>query len=471
MLVGRKNEINSFGNLYESRSSEFIAVYGRRRVGKTFLIRNVFSKKFTFQLTGIANVTLQDQLTNFTITFQKQNSKLKFESPKNWFEAFRLIEIMIEKSKAKKKVIFIDELPWFDTPKSKFISALESFWNSFASSRSDVLLIVCGSAASWMINKLINNKGGLHNRVTRKFKINPFTLAECRAFVKQRKIVLNEYSIIQLYMIFGGVPYYWDQLDKGKSALQNVDDICFSENGILRTEFNNLFKSLFTKAEKHLQIIEALAKKGIGISREDILKICKLSDGGSVTRILTELEESGFIRKYIPYGKISRNRLYQISDFYTLFYFKFLKNYSDLNYVSWANLIDNPRYRVWTGLAFEQICMNHISQIKKALGIQGMETKVSSWRSSKPSEGAQIDMLIERKDQVIQIIEIKFSIHEFVIDKKYEEVIRTKISVFCEETKTTNAIHFGMITTYGVRKNKYSSMVQNNLKMSTLFEE
>lgn len=470
MLVGRFNEIKSFENIYGSNNSEFVAVYGRRRVGKTFLIRNVFKERFIFQLTALANATLDDQLSNFNQNLQKQHPKFKFNEAKNWFEAFRLLEKVVEKSKKKKKVLFIDELPWFDTPKSKFVSALENFWNGFASARKDVLLIVCGSAASWMINKLINNRGGLHNRVTRKFKINPFTLGECKAFAKYKKIVLNEYNIAQLYMIFGGIPYYWEQLEKGKSVHQNIDDICFSENGILRTEFQNLFRSLFTKADKHLQIIEVLSKKGIGISREEILKLCKMTDGGSLTRILTELEESGFIRKYIPYGKKTRNSLFQVCDFYTLFYFKFIKNHHFLNKNFWLNAIDNPKQRAWSGFAFEQVCMSHIEQIKKAFGIQGIETKISSWRSLNQNQGTQIDLLIERRDQIIQIIEIKFSIKAFVIDKKYEQILRTKIGTFIEESKTNKAVHLGMITSYGIQKNKYSDIIQNSIKLTDLFE-
>jgi uncharacterized protein len=468
-MVGREDEIALFEKRYASEKSDFIALYGRRRVGKTHLIREYFKEKVTFQITGIADATLQEQLINFQIAINEQYPTLHTK-PTNWIEAFQQIKNCIEKSQQKKKVIFIDELPWFDTPNSKFMRALEHFWNSWASARKDVLLIVCGSAASWMINKLINNKGGLHNRVTLRLKIEPFTLKECKEFVKFKKMNLDHYQIIQLYMVFGGIPFYWDEIQKGLSATQNIDSICFSKNGLLLTEFPNVFKSLFSKAEKHELIVEALAKKSKGFTRNEIIEDTKISDGGGLSTILNELEESGFIRKYIPFNKKNRESLYQLSDFYTLFYLKFIKNYQTTDTNFWIKTIYSPQYRAWSGYAFEQVCLYHLEQVKKALGISGIETNTSSWRSKSSVNGAQIDLVIDRRDQVVNLCEMKFSVNEFEIDKKYDADLRNKVGTFRTETKTRKSVFMTLITTFGLQQNMYSGNVQNDLKMDVLFE-
>ena len=469
-MVGRINEIKLLESKYNSDKSEFVALYGRRRVGKTYLIRSVFQNRFVFQLTGLANATLQEQLINFSIAFQEQHPKIGFEKPQTWMDAFQYIKKTIDKSKQKKKVIFIDELPWFDTPNSKFIQALEHFWNSWASARKDVVLIVCGSAASWIINKLINNKGGLHNRVTQKLKIAPFTLNECELYLKSKKNPLDKYQIVQLYMVLGGIPFYWDEIEKGLSATQNIEKICFTENGLLRTEFSNIYKSLFSKSERHEAIVAALAKKSKGLTRDEILQEADLSNGGSLSRLLNELEESGFIRKYIPFERKSRNSLYQLVDFYSLFYLKFIRNHTLNEKDFWIKKLNTPTFNSWSGYAFEQVCLYHLQQIKMALGISGIETQTASWKSVTSENGAQVDLVIDRKDGVINLCEMKFSINPFVIDKKYDGELRTKVGTFITETKTRKAVFLSMITTFGIQQNKYSGNTQNDIKMDVLFE-
>lgn len=471
MIIGRENEIEMLDQRLDSPKSEFVALYGRRRVGKTFLVKSVFEGKFTFHLTGIAQATFSDQLANFNMAMRKQYPEEATAGAANWMEAFQQISHIAEKSKKKKKVIFIDELPWFDTPRSRFIQALEHFWNSWASARKDILLIVCGSAASWMINSLINNKGGLHNRITQRIKIEPFTLRECEYFLNQKKISLGKYHIVQLYMVLGGIPFYWDEIKKGLSASQNINRLCFERNGFLISEFNNLFKSLFAKAERHEAIITALARKNKGLTREEISAETKKPTGGSLTRLLEELEESGFIRKYIPIGKKERNRLYQLSDFFSLFHTKFIKSQKVFDKNHWEKMVDNPKQKAWGGYAFEQVCLAHTEQIKKALGISGISTEESVWRSSQSEDGAQIDLVIDRRDGVINICEMKFSTGAFSIDKRYDTELRNKMVSFRTETHTKKALFLTMITTYGLQANSYSLNVQNDLKMDILFEK
>ncbi len=470
MIIGREEEIEILKGKFASSKSEFVALYGRRRVGKTFLVRSVFDRKLTFRLTGMAQVNLQEQLTNFNDAMQEQYANPDLKKAENWKEAFRQIGHIVEKSRQKRKVIFIDELPWLDTMHSGFVPALEHFWNSWVSARKDVLLIVCGSAASWMINKLINNKGGLHNRVTQKIRIGPFTLKECNELLINKKISLEHYQLVQLYMVLGGIPFYWDAVEKGLSATQNIDKFCFTRNGLLTKEFDNLFKSLFAKAERHEAVIFTLAKKGKGLTRDEISSGSKLANGGGLTRLLNELEESGFIRRYTPFGKRTKSSLYQLNDCFSLFHIKWMKGQKTSGQNHWIKMIENPKYRAWSGYAFEQVCLAHTEQIKKALGISGISTEESAWRSTQPKDGAQIDLVIDRRDGVINLCEMKFSAEKFIIDKKYDTELRNKIGAFKSETHTRKTIFLTMVTTFGLKANTYSLNVPNDLKMDILFE-
>ena len=470
-IIGRKRELDLLKSVGESEVPVFLAVYGRRRVGKTFLIKQAFGNQFDFYLTGMSNVGLSQQLANFHAALVKYDPLSNGKEPApDWFSAFQQLTVLLESSRRAKKIVFLDELPWLDTAQSNFISALEHFWNSWASVRDDIKLIVCGSAAGWMINKLIHNRGGLYNRVTHRIKLEPFTLKESEEFLKYKSGIFDKYQIVQLYMVFGGIPFYLEQVDPRESAAQNINRLCFEKNGLLRAEFDSLYKSLFDKAEKHISVIETLSKKARGLTRGELIKEAKLSTGGGVTRVLKELEESNFIRKYVSYGKKEQNSLYQLTDFYSLFYLKFIKKTSILDENSWINGLDNPEQRAWSGYAFEQVCLAHIREIKQALGISGVQTATSSWVKMGAGPGVQIDLVIDRRDHVINICEMKFSINNFTINKKYAEELRNKVGVFREETKTRKAIFLTMITTFGLHKNSYStSLIQNELAMDVLF--
>jgi uncharacterized protein len=469
-IIGREKELKVLEEVKFSDKSQFVAVYGRRRVGKTFLIREAFQQDFTFYLTGVANINLQQNLSNFHRALQKFNSNLSTPIPENWFEAFAQLEELLSQNNKKKKVVFLDELPWLDTAQSGFLPALDYFWNSFASARNDIILIVCGSAASWMINTLIHNKGGLHNRVTHRIRLEPFTLRECETFFQSRGGVFSRYQLIQLYMVMGGVPFYLDHVDIGMSATQNINRLCFQRDGLLKEEFTDLYTSLFNKAEKHLSVIETLSTKAKGLTRSEIINNTGLANAGSTTRILNELEESGFIRRYTSFGKKEKHSLYQLSDFYSLFYIKFIRGSHALNENEWINGLNTPQQRTWSGYAFEQVCFAHLSEIKHALGISGVQTSCSSWINTDKGKKHQIDLIIDRKDDVINVCEMKFSINPFTIDKKYSEELLSKVDTFRTATHTNKSIFLTMITTYGIVKNVYSNgIVQNSLTMDNLF--
>lgn len=469
-IIGRKAEIKILEEKIASNQSEFVAVYGRRRVGKTFLIRQVFEKKFTLQLTGVANANLQIQLEAFNRSLASQQPRYKRKQARNWAEAFDLLKKVIAESKQKKKVIFIDELPWFDTLHSGFVQQLEHFWNSWASARKDVMLIVCGSAASWMLNKLIKNKGGLHNRVTQRIKLEPFTLIECEDYAKHKGLKIDRYQLLQLYMTLGGIPYYWNGISKGKSVAQIIQHLCFDKNGLLVDEFQVLYQSIFYKAERHEAIVFALARKVKGLTRQEIADISGLANGGGLTRLLEELEESGFVRRYAQIGKKKRDSLYQLCDVFTLFHLKFMDKNSTNEKNYWLKKFNSPQYRAWSGYAFEQVCLWHVEQIKNALGISGIETEVSSWRSSGSIDGAQIDLVIDRKDGVVNLCEMKFSIGEFVVDKRYQKVLQTKVNTFASESAINKTYHLVLVTTFGLKENTHTGNIQQCVTMNNLFD-
>lgn len=468
-LIGRHAEVSRLNGYLKSRKSEFVVIYGRRRVGKTFLIRKAYNNTFSFQLTGLANVSMIEQLAQFHAAILKYAADINWqpELASDWFIAFRQLATLLERlPEPGKKRIFLDELPWLDTQNSRFLSALEHFWNSWASARADIVLIVCGSAASWMLKNLIKNRGGLHNRITDRIKLIPFTLKETETFLQYKNAAFNRYQIVVLYMAFGGIPFYLDFIKPGKSAMQNINDLCFKPDAPFRLEYEGLYASLFKKHKRHMSIIEALGSKGKGLTRNEIIQRTQFSDGGGLTRILKELEESNFIRRYKSFGKKHKEGLYQLIDLYSLFYLRFIQKADKDEENFWLNKNETPAFFAWAGYAFEMVCLHHITEIKKALGISGVQTAVSTWQNSK----AQIDLIIDRKDEVINLCEMKFSIHGYTINKKYAENLRNKKGRFREATQTKKALFLTLITTYGLESNPYSGMVQNSLTMDVLFE-
>ncbi len=469
-LVGRFSEIKALEKAKKSKKPEFLALYGRRRVGKTFLIRQYFQEHFTFYLTGLADATTALQLSNFTAAYAQVAELKKNEIPKNWMEAFRLLQNLIESKGPELCVVFLDEMPWLDTPRSNFIMALEHFWNSYGSTKNNLKLIACGSAASWMINKLINNHGGLHNRITQRLHIKPFTLLETELFFKSRKIQLERSQIVELYMAVGGVPFYLESVEKGLSVAQNIDKLYFSSTGLLHGEYQNLFKSLYRNSDHHEAIIIALASKAGGLLRDEIIRIAQLPNGGNTSKTLEELECSGFIRKFTPFNGKFRNSIYQIVDPFVLFHHQFIKNTKAFGEGAWLSFSGSARYKTWSGYAFENICLLHIDAIKKGLGINGIYSENSSWRSQGKEGNAQIDLLIDRKDGVISVCEMKFSNDEYEITKDYAEKLKKKMRVFKSESKTKKSLFLTLITAHGAVKNShYLGLVQNELTLEDLF--
>lgn len=373
----------------------------------------------------------------------------------------------------------MDELPWMDTPKSGFVAALENFWNSWAALRDDVKLIVCGSATSWMISKLIRSRGGLHNRLTHHLAVEPFTLAECEEYYRVYGFRYSRKQIAESYMIMGGIPYYMSMMDNAKSLAQNIDALFFAKNAQLRNEYRDLYHALFRNASPHIAVVTTLASKGKGMTRKELVTKAGITNNGALSLVLEELISCGFIRDYLPFGSTASNRdrrtspntLYQLTDFYTLFYFKFIKRnkYMDENF--WTHSLNSPSHNAWAGLSFEMLCLSHLAQIKKALGISGVQTMACSWRSSSANSNAQIDLLIDRRDYTVNLCEMKFSKEPFEIDKAYENKLTQRLDQFLTETHTKKTLILTMITSYGVKDNAHSEIVQSRLTLEDLFAQ
>ena len=474
-IVGREQVQGNLEKLYRSGKPELLIVYGRRRVGKTYLIRQYFEGKFAFYATGMYEAPLEKQLEQFAVTLGEY-AKMPVATPKSWIEAFALLKSYLLKSRIKRKVVFIDEIPWFDTPNSGFLAAFEWFWNGWGAGRNDLLLVVCGSATTWITHKLLANKGGLFNRATCQIYLEPFNLHETELLLKSKGINWSRYDITECYMVLGGIPYYLQQLDASKSYVQNIDEMLFARNCKLKDEFRHLYNTLFSNSEYYIRIVELLATKNMGLTREELIRLGHFSDNGYLSEALQNLETSDFVRAYSYFGKKKRNVTYQLCDFYTMFYLKFVKQHYGKDEHFWSHSIDLPQRRAWAGLMFEQVCHWHIPQIKAALGISGMLSEHSAWYERKADEeitsrGAQIDMVIARRDRVIDLCEMKFSVGPFIIDNGYEMDLRNKISTFRQQTKTNHALQLAMITTYGVKANAHSGIVQAEVTMDDLFKK
>ncbi len=465
-LIGRETQKNQIEKYFNENRSHFVAVYGRRRVGKTFLIKEYFDNKFTFYCTGLLNGNKNQQLHNFVTNMYSQlNYADENVSINNWYDAFNeFIKALSKVKDNQKKVIFIDELPWMDTQGSDFLLGLEYFWNSWASAQKDILFIVCGSATSWIVNKLFNNTGGLYNRVTARISVEPFNLEECYRFFEEKGFQYNQAQCIEAYMVFGGIPFYLDQFSREMSPAQNINELCFGKNAFLAMEYQMLFKSLFKKYQFYISVVEAICTKNKGLTRDEISKLTNLSDGGSLSKILLELELSNFIKKYTPLDKKSKGSLYQVIDPFCLFYNNLSANLSEENH--WLKYYNSPKYNNWAGYAFELLCFNHIPQIKKALGISGIMSNSYSWQNAE----AQIDLVIDRADKIINVFEIKYSQAPFVITQKYDLALRNKVEQLRINTSNKKALWAVFISPYGLGKSPYNHFFLKDLTMNIFFE-
>ena len=474
-IIGREYELELLQKYCESPKAELIAVYGRRRVGKTFLIKQYFGNQFDFYFTGSFETAKNIQLKLFKNELERYSGQ-KRNTPKDWFEAFEQLREYLSSLDKERIVVFLDELPWLDTPKSNFLAAFSYFWNSWGAGNTKLKLFVCGSATTWMVSKLIGDKGGMHGRVNRQIYLRPFTLGETEKFLQSKGIEWSRYQITEMYMALGGIPYYLDMLDASLSPNQNIDYLFFHEGAPLRIEYDFIFRSLFKDSVSYRSVVELLSKRAVGMTRGEIQEHLKIKSGGQLSEVLENLCKCDFLRVYSSFGKKQREQMYQLVDLFSLFHLRFVVKSSGQDEQYWSNMLDNPSRRSWQGYAFEQLCLHHLSQIKQGLGISGILAEACAW-SCKPftdadgaqRKGAQIDLVIDRRDQIVNLCEMKFSTSLFSIDCDYDERLRNRAEVFRMVTKTRKALHTIMITTYGIERNKYSGNIQRVITLEKLF--
>ena len=473
-MTGRIREREELERRYSSTEAEFVVVYGRYGIGKTRLIEETFRDRMTFRHTPLSPLELKAsgspmhaQLKHFYLSLRMQGMK-KEHIPHDWLEAFFMLEkFLMAKGKEEKQVVFLDELPWLDTPRSGFITALEGFWNNWGCARKNLLLIVCGSANSWIINRLINNHGGLYNRVTYEMNLMPFTLHECREFLSERGAKLSDYDITQAYMIMGGIPYYLGYISGGESLAQNIDRMFFGKGAKLADEFSRLFSSVFDNPDIAMDIVRILNRRSMGYERKDIMEKLKRIDNSNFTKAFNALEASNFIQRYVPFGMKKTQVHYKLIDPFCIFYLRFVENRNTLDEDFWMMNVTSPSISTWRGYAFENVCFNHIAQIKAALGIGGVQTACSQWFG----DGTQIDLLIERKDNVVNMCEIKFYGTEFSVDKSYYGTLNERQAILSTHLKKKTVIHNTLITTYGLKYSTYSGVFPKTITLEDLFRE
>ncbi len=470
-LVGRQEEVDILQNLLHTKEAELVAIYGRRRVGKSFLIKRAYEAETIFSFTGTNEISKTANLKNFIdLINQLMKPAIPYAQPKDWREAFIILRTYIELQTSKtKKVIVLDEIPWLASRNSGFLQAFDYFWNSWAVNQ-NIVVVICGSAASWIIENVINDTGGLHNRVTKKINLQPFTLAETEQYFQSKNINFTKYEITQLYMALGGIPFYLREVKASKSIPKEIDRICFGANAPLYGEFDNLYKALFSKYENHQAIIKALAQKRKGLTRVELLKLSKLKSGGSFTTALRELESSSFITFYQPFGKQERDSLYRLTDEYTFFYLQYIKkNENTAGY--WLSQVGTPAYKAWGGFTFETLCLKHVENIKKAMGISGVFSQQSSYffAGNPDIPSFQIDLLIDRNDGVINLCEMKYYASDYLLTKKDAELLRNKAGYFQMLTNTKKRVIVTLITTYKLMPSINNGVLAESMCLEDIF--
>ncbi len=476
-IIGREKEQEKLKGALDKEESQLIAVYGRRRVGKTYLIENTLAREIVFDATGIKGANIRTQLSNFKAQIVKRSKKYqKTPTLQNWFDAFQLLQEYIESKGKEKKVIYIDEFPWFCGQRSEFLPLFEHFWNNFCAKRKDIIVIVCGSAASFMVNNIIYNKDGLHGRISTTIKLLPFDLYETKEYLKYKKINWDYYDMVQCYMILGGIPHYLNQIDKRYTLPQNIDRLCFEARGQLMNEFDQVLLSLFRNSSLHKSIIIELAQKRIGLTRSALNENLGKGNNSAFTKAIRELEESGFIKECPSFDQKATKSLFRLNDEFCFFYLKYIEPNKGQGEGTWLHLFNSRSFDSWSGFAFEMLCMKHTPQIKAALGIPKVRTTTHSWTSkeaqrSSQKSGAQIDMLLKRQDRRIDIVEMKFYNKPYTISKSYRDQMINKKDVFEEEVNPDAALALVMITTFGLKRNTHSNILTDHFTMEDLFEK
>lgn len=478
-IIGRTREIAELQRLYNSHKSEFIAIYGRRRVGKSFLVNEVFGKKIVFSAVGTYIKDgdkdfvsyRQSQLDHFYDALLLSGLSKTEHRPTNWRECFLLLRKLLEQKRSRRKVIFFDELPWLAGPQSaEMIAELGYFWNSWADRQRNIVLVACGSATSWMLDNVIHDYGGLHNRLTQILKLQPFTLAECEKYYKSHGFHLSRYEMCISYMALGGIPYYLDKLRPDQTISENIDRIFYADE-LIHLEFKDVYAGLYASKDRYVDVVKAIGSQFYGITQAEISSMVGIKTGGSLSKLLDNLEESGIIRNYPRYGKQRVEKVYQLQDFFSLFYLRFI-NGKQVKAGGWNSIDRSGTFNNWTGDTFELLCITHLPQIQEALRLPSVDRHYC-WRGTSPDDnGAQIDLLIESNAaRTDYLCEMKFYGSLFTIDKATRDNIQNKIDAFAASKmhNKTHSLQVVLVTTMGLSRGEHSSLVNRTLTLNDLF--
>lgn len=474
-IVGRVEERRVLSEAAQGDRAALVAIYGRRRVGKTHLVRNHLEPLAGtyFEAIGQHAAPREVQLDNFKQRLESVFFGHRLPRLTDWREALSLLGDGViaaaERKPTKPVVVFFDELPWLATHRSGLLPAIDYLWNARLSRVPNLVWVLCGSAASFMLDRLINAKGGLHNRITHRLRLEPFRLGEVRELLARRGLRRGTMQALELYMAFGGVPYYLLQVPSGMSASQAIGHVCFGQAGQLRDEFGRLFASLFDDASDHERLVRAAATSRGGMSRDELIAAAGLKSGGRATRWLDELEAAGFLARFVPYGRTTRDASYRLVDEYSLFHLRWIEpapasSFGARGTKHWISKASSPAFRAWAGYAFEGICLKHTAQIEKALGIDTMANEVGTWRhvarrGAHDDAGAQVDLLFDRPDGIINLCEIKHAAEEFVLTKALAKELVTKAEIFRARTNTKKEVVTTLITTLGLRPGLWNDEV------------
>lgn len=475
-IIGRDKEKAELMRLYNKSQAQLVAVYGRRRVGKTYLVRELFNEQLAFYHTGVSpsefseSSLLELQLMAFHSSLARYGEKGQ-ACPQNWMEAFdRLSTLLEQEDKEKRLVVFIDEMPWMDTPRSGFITAFEHFWNGWGAGRDNLMLIVCGSATSWIQDNLINSYGGLYDRVNAEIQLSPFSLQETEQLLRSQDVMLTRYDILQLYMALGGIPMYLNYVEPGLSLAQNIDLLFFNKKAKLKDEFERLFNSIFRSPEPYKAIIRLLSNRQSGYSRDEICQSTNITSGKYLSEMLRALEASDFIEYYQPFEENKRNKKYRLIDPFCLFYLDQVEGRNrKANF--WRDNENRPALNTWRGRAFENACLLHVEQIKQAMGVSGVASDNSSWtlRGMDDVQGMQIDLIINRADRVVNLCEMKYVSTEFEVKSDYEMKLRERIQWVVSHVSRRHNVQMTLVTTFGLKFGLHSGIFQRVVTLDDLF--
>ena len=494
-MIGRKKEIKLLNEICDLEESSLVAIYGRRRIGKTYLVNHMFKKYrqdcLFFEFTGAYDGDKRGQIDNFIDqVYEWFYVEPSFEI-KSWSDAFRFLKRTIDKEIKKrdsneKVIVFLDEVPWIDrSNKGGFLSALGYFWNTWCEPRENVVLILCGSNSSWIRDKILKNaRGSLYQRVTHQISMYPFDLKETKAYLLEQKgFMIDNKTVTDIYMIFGGVAKYLSFLNPNESSAENIDRVFFSIHGSMYREYDELFSSLFAdKSDYYKSVIELLCTRRSGFSLSDISKAFNEKLGGKLRLAIAELEECGFIKGLSKYGNSVRGVNYMIVDPYILFHHKWIKGFSRNDIATlpnnyWLHKSSSQSYAVWSGYAFEIVVMVNIRLYLNAIGRLGFFSGVYHWQhmaKSEDEQGAQIDMVVNYGNNIFDILECKYYNSEYVISKEYAKNIKNKLSMFKKYglySKQKSELRLVFLTSYGVKMNAEAhSLNISRVCLDDLFE-